>query len=152
MIPDQPISSPHSIPHSRHPALMRHATGTILLTLPASHTRHMMRHYTTLRSRLTALDYDTHGRAGTGQGMGKESLFLWQADPGTPLPHTAQRDSFQCIKPLSPEKLPFSYVNKNLWATMPYAIPNVLWFSLIVFLVLKYKSECLNCIFYYSQE
>jgi hypothetical protein len=70
----------------------------------------------------------------------------------TGVAHDAQLAQLQMRKTPIPIKTAFLYVNKNLWATMPYAIPNVLWFSLIVFLVLKYKSECLNCIFYYSQE
>jgi hypothetical protein len=85
-IPIPPISSPHSIPHSKHPAQMRHAPGT---RYQQRHTRHTIRRhahrsgytiqlhtirltiYNATRSRLTALDYDMTHKQGRHRAGGR---------------------------------------------------------------------------------
>jgi hypothetical protein len=44
----------------------------------------------------------------------KESLFIWQADGSTPLPHHTQLARPQCVKPLSLEKPAILLVNMNV--------------------------------------
>lgn len=140
-----------------HHALIHHSIPSSLPIIPTHHAHHIL--CATPATQATQPYY----KHSTAHSMAmarrrKESLFCWRRDPRTPLPHAPQRASSQCGNP-SPHKNSIFYLYASLsplcfapmqlrYVLCPMSYANVVWLSLIVFLVLKYKFECLNCIFY----